>query len=150
MPGLIRNGFTVRNLISCQETSLTFDPASNLVGGWMVFSPDNQFVAWTEASGPNNMEAAFRLWVARTDGNSLFDEPIVNLTSFLGGEHPTALRPVGWIANHLPVREVSLKAIHHSVLVVWAPDPSRPVDPVLGANQSFQIAEGSFIGLIYP
>jgi len=149
-PGLIRNGFTVRNLVSCQETYLAFNPASNLGGGWMVFSPDNQFVAWTEASGPGNMEAAFRLRVARTDGTSLFDAPIINLTSFLGGEQPTGLRPVGWIANHLLVMEISLEAIHHSVLVVWAPDPSQPIDPALGANQSFPIADGSFIGFIYP
>lgn len=147
---MIRNGFTVRNLVSCQETYLAFNPASNLGGGWMVFSPDNQFVAWTEASGPGNMEAAFRLRVARTDGTSLFDAPVVNLTSFLGGEHPTGLRPVGWIANHLLVMEISLEAIHHSILVVWAPDPSQPIDPALGANQSFPIADGSFIGFIYP
>jgi hypothetical protein len=149
-PGLIRNGFTVRNLVSCQETYLAFNPASNLGGGWMVFSPDNQFVAWTEASGPGNMEATLRLRVARTTGESLFDAPVANLTSFLGGEHPTGLRPAGWIANHLLVMEMDLEAIHHSILVVWAPDPSQPIDPVLGANQSFPIADGSFIGFIYP
>jgi len=149
-PGLIKNGLTVRNLVSCQETYIPFHPASNLGGGWTVFSPDNQFVAWTEASGPSNMEAAFRMRVARTSGVSLFDAPAANLTSLLGGEAPTGLRPVGWIANHLLVLEIYLEAIHRNVLVVWAPDPSQPLDPVLGANQSAPIADGSFLGFVYP
>lgn len=149
-PGRLEGGLTVRNLISCQETYIPFNPSSNLGGGWMVFSPDNQFIAWTEASGPNNMEATFRLRVARTNGESLFDAPIANMTSLLGGEPPTALRPVGWIANHLLVLETYLDVIHRNVLVVWAPDRSQPLDPVLGANQSMPIADGAFIGFVYP
>jgi hypothetical protein len=149
-PGLIRDGLTVRNLITCQETYIPFNPASNLGGGWTVFSPDNQFVAWTEASGPGNMEASFRIRVARTSGASLFDAPIENMTSLLGGEAPNGLRPVGWIADHLLVVEAYLEVIHKSVLVVWAPDPAQPLDPVLGANQSVPIGDGVFIGFVYP
>jgi hypothetical protein len=46
--------------------------------------------------------------------------------------------------------EMTLEAIHHPVLVVWAPDPSQPLDPDLGANQSAPIANGNFIGFVYP
>jgi hypothetical protein len=149
-PGLIHGGFTVRDLVSCQETYIPFNASSNLGGGWMVFSPDNQLVAWTEAGGPSNMEATYRIRVARTDGLSLFDAPIANMTSLLGGEAPDSLRPVGWAADHLLVLEAYLNGINRYVVIVWAPDPSRPLDPVLGANQSIPIADGTFIGFVYP
>jgi hypothetical protein len=149
-PGVIRDGLTVRNLVTCQETYIPFNPASNLGGGWMVFSPDNQFVAWTEASGPNNMEAAFQMRVARTSGVSLFDAPAANMTSLLGGEPPAGLRPVGWIANHLLVLQAYVSATHQYVVIVWAPDPAQPWDPVMGANQSAPIADGNFLGFVYP
>jgi hypothetical protein len=149
-PGEILNSFTIRNLLTCQETNIALNPGSNLGGGFMVFSPDNQFIAWTEASGPSNMEATFRLRVARTNGSSVFDAPIANLTSFLGGEVPTWITPMGWIANHLLVMEVHIAAVQNPVLVVWAPDPAQLLDPTLGANQSAPIADGNFIGFLYP
>jgi hypothetical protein len=149
-PGLIQGGLTVRNLLTCQETYIPFNASSNLGGGWMVFSPDNQQVSWIEASGPSNMEATFRIRIARTDGTSTFDAPIANMTGLLGGEAPDSLQPVGWIANHILVVEAYLNIIHHSVVIVWAPDPSRPINPVLGAHQSIPIADGSFLGFVYP
>jgi len=149
-PGVVRDGVTVRNLLTCQETYIPFTPSSNLGGGWMEFSPDNQFIAWSEAGGPNNMEATFRMRVARTSGASLFDAPSANMTSLLGGEVPAGLRPVGWIADHLLVLEAYVSAVNHSVVIVWAPDPAQPWDPVMGANQSAPIADGNFLGFVYP
>jgi hypothetical protein len=149
-PGVIRNGVTVRNLRTCAETYIPFNPASNLGGGWMEFSPDNQLLAWTEAGGPDNFSATFRLRVARSDGASLFDAPVASLTSLLGGEAPGSLKPVGWFADHLLLLEAYAEAVHGYVLVVWAPDPARPLDPVLGANQSVPVADGQFIGFVYP
>jgi hypothetical protein len=149
-PGVLAGGLTVRNLVTCQETYIPFNAASNLGGGWMSFSPDNQLVAWTEASGPSNMEAAFRMRIAHTDGASLFDAPIASLTGLLGGEAPNSLRPAGWIAGHLLIVEAYLDVIHRSVVIVWAPLPGQPLDPVLGAHQSIPIADGSFLGFVYP
>jgi hypothetical protein len=148
--GPLENGFTIRNLLTCAETHIPFDATSNLGGGWMEFSPDNRFVAWTEAGGPDNMTATFRMRVARTDGTGLFDAPVTNMTSLLGGEAPNGLRPVGWMANHLLVLEAYLEVTHGFVQVVWAPDPAQPLDPVLGANQSVPLADGRFIGFVYP
>jgi hypothetical protein len=116
----------------------------------MVFSPDNQLLAWSEASGPSNMEATFRIRVAHTDGTGLFDSPIANMTTLLGGEAPDSLRPVGWIANHLLVLEAYLNIINRYVVIVWAPDPAQPIDPVLGAHQAMPIADGRFLGFVYP
>jgi hypothetical protein len=149
-PGVIFNGFTVKNLLTCGEKFIAFNPASNLGGGYMVFSPDNQLVAWVEASGPNNMEAQFRLRVARTDGTSLFDAPAAGLSGFLAGETPGWLVPAGWLDNHLLLLEIYSQAANQYVLVVWAPDPARPLDPALGANQSAPLADGPFLGFVYP
>ncbi|MBN2086655.1 MAG: hypothetical protein JW748_15685 [Anaerolineales bacterium] len=149
-PGRLEGGLTVRNLVTCQETYIPFHPSSNLGGGWMVFSPDNQFVAWTEAGGPSNMEATFRMRVARTDGTSLFDAPIANMTSLFGGEAPDGLRPVGWVASHILVLESQLNLIGHPIQIIWAPDPAQPIDPVMGAHQSNKIGDGVFLGFVYP
>lgn len=149
-PGVIFNSVTIRNLVTCQETVIPFNAASNLGGGWMVFSPDNQLVAWTEANGPSNMGADFRLRVARTDGASLFDSPLANLGGFLGGEAPNSLTTVGWAANHILTMQAYLNIINQYVVIIWAPDPALPLDPVLGANQSVPLADGEFIGLLYP
>ncbi len=146
----ITNGYVIRDLVTCQETTISLNPVSNLGAGFMVFSPDNQFIAWMEASGPSNMEAEFRLRVARTDGTSVFDAPAANLGGLLGGEAVTFPRPVGWASNHLLLLEVYSATLNHSVLALWAPDPAQPLDPALGANQSVPIADGAFVGFVYP
>jgi hypothetical protein len=97
------------------------------------------------------MEAAFRMRVAHTDGVSLFGAPTANRTNLLGGEAPDSLRPVGWIANHVRVLETYLDVIHRNVVIVWAPDSPQPLDPVPpGAIPSARIADGSFLGFVYP
>ncbi|MFH2104303.1 MAG: hypothetical protein ABIJ39_13210 [Chloroflexota bacterium] len=149
-PGLINNGFTLRNLLTCQETYFPYNPSSNLGGGYMVFSPDNQLVAWLESDGLNPMEANFRLRVARTNGTSLFDAPVTSLSSLFGGEVPTWLKPVGWVANHILVLEIYSNTTNQSYLVFWAPDPAQLLDPALGANQSVLVGTGDFMGFIYP
>jgi hypothetical protein len=88
--------------------------------------------------------------VVRTDGVSLLDAPIANMTSQLGGEAPDSVRSVGWIANRLVILEVYLDVIHRNVVIVWAPDPTQPIDPMLVAHQSIPIVDGAFMGFVYP
>ncbi|MDI6769664.1 MAG: hypothetical protein QMD04_08315, partial [Anaerolineales bacterium] len=59
-------------------------------------------------------------------------------------------RPVGWASNHLLLLEIYSETLNRSVLVIWAPDPAQPLDPVLGANQSVLLADGTFVGFVYP
>jgi hypothetical protein len=150
-PGGPGDHLTLRNLITCQETQIPFHASTTLGGGFVFFSPDNQYVAWLEASGPSNMEAQMRLRVARTlDGTILADAEIVSLSSLAGGEVPYFLKPVGWLANHLLLVEINILGLDNPILVVWAPDPSQPLNPVLGANQSAALADGTFLGFLYP
>ncbi|MDP2974985.1 MAG: hypothetical protein Q8N45_02105, partial [Anaerolineales bacterium] len=69
---------------------------------------------------------------------------------FLGGEVASFPKPVGWVSNHLLLLEIYSNALNRSILVIWAPDPAQPLDPVLGANQSAPIADGTFLGFVYP
>lgn len=149
-PGGNATALTVRDLLTCQETVIPFNPASNLGGGFVVFSPDNQYLAWLEASGPNPMESQMRLRIAHTNGASMIDSATSALSSLAGGEMPVYISPVGWAANHLLLLEIGVAAQNAPLIVVWAPDPALPLEPVLGANQSVLLAQGVFAGMVYP
>lgn len=149
-PGGPGNFFTLRNLITCQEFAIPFNLNTNLGAGFVTFSPDNQYLAWLEASGPNNMEAQMRLRIAKTNGDILRDAQYQELSNLAGGETPTYIKPVGWLTNHLLLLEIGVPAQIAPLIVVWAPDSVQPLNPALGANQSALLAEGVFAGFLYP
>ncbi|MEN8242651.1 MAG: hypothetical protein ABFS17_12065 [Chloroflexota bacterium] len=149
-PSQATGSITLKNLITCQEVVLTFDQPTNL-GGWVAFSPDNQYVAWLETFGPSPMEATWRVRVAKIDGTSLVNAELSSLSSLLGGVQPSyVLPPMKWVDNH--VLGLSLRPVSgpDSIFVIWAPDPAMPLDPVLGANQSAGLGNGELLGLLYP
>ncbi len=141
---LITDGFSVRNLLTGKEVNISLHAKSNLGAGFMVFSPDNRLVAWMEAGGQNREEPDFRLRVARTDGTNIFNAPAADLSSCLGVEAISSATPVGWISNQLLLLEVYSETHGRTVLVIWAPDPAQPL------HQALIIAEGKFLGFIYP
>ncbi len=148
-PGGSGNSLTLRNLVTCQDTVIPFNPVTNLGAGFVSFSPDNQYLAWLEASGPNTMEAQMRLRIAKSNGDILRDALFQELSSLTGGENPIFIKPVGWLANHLLLLEIGVSSVN-PLIVVWAPDALQPLDPALGANQSALLAEGVFAGFLYP
>ncbi len=149
-PGGPGANLTVRDLVSCQETVIPFNPGTNLGGGLVSFSPDNQFLSWLEANGPNNMEAQMRLRVATQNGGVFIDSDFPGLSGLAGGEIPSYIKPVGWLANHLLLLEISVPSLASPLVVAWAPDPNLPLAPGLGANQSAPLADGVFAGFLYP
>jgi len=148
--GEFGNFFTLKNLTNCQEFAIPFNLNTNLGGGLITVSPDNQYLAWLEASGPNNMEALMRLRVAKTNGDILRDALFQELSGLAGGQSPVYIKPLGWLDSHLLLLEISTPAKNSPQIVVWAPDTLRPLDPALGANQSAPLAEGVFAGFLYP
>jgi hypothetical protein len=80
----------------------------------------------------------------------LIDAYISTLTSLTGGEIPSFLKPVGWLSNHILLLQVYIHDYDHPLLVAYAPDPTSPLDPALGSNQSILLAEGIFAGFLYP
>jgi len=149
-PGGPGNSITVRDLVTCQETAIPFHPSTNLGSGFVTFSPDNGYLSWLEASGPNNMEAQMRLRVADINGNILADSDFAALSGLAGGEMPAYIRPVGWLANHLVLLEIAVPSLASPLIVVWAPDPNQMLNQALGANQSAPLADGVFAGFLYP
>jgi hypothetical protein len=149
-PGQAQSSLTLKNLVACQEVTLNFHATSNLGGGWVVFAPDNQLVAWLEASGPSPMEATLRLRVASIDGTIIVDSPISSLTGLAGGETPTWITPRGWSDNHLLILEISIAGSTNPMVVMWAPDQTQPLNPALGANQSVLLGDGNYMGFLYP
>jgi hypothetical protein len=146
---LFTNGFSIRNILTGKELSFSLHAKSNLGAGFMVFSPDNRLVAWMEAGGPSSFyadgeEPEFRLRVAHMDGTHIVNTPAADLSSCLGVEAILSATPVGWISNQLLLLEVYSETQNRTVLVVWAPDPAQPL------HQALVIAEGKFLGFIYP
>jgi hypothetical protein len=141
---------TLKDLSRCQETDIPFNSSTNLGAGFITFSPDNQYLAWLEASGPSNMEAQMRLRVARTTGDILRDALFQELSSLAGGQNAVYIKPLGWLANHLLLLEISAASQNYPSVVAWAPDTLQPLNPALGANQSAVLAEGVFAGFLYP
>ena len=149
--GGIQVGLTVKNLVTCQETFIAINPGTNLGAGYIVFSPDNRYMAWLEASGPDNVQARMRLRVAETaNGSILVDSETPSLSSLAGDEVPTWVQPVGWLTNHSLLLEIGVPSQENPLIVVWAPDPEQPLDPALGANQAAPLSEGVFAGFLYP
>lgn len=146
----IATSLDVRDLTTCQGTTIPLNPASNLGAGYVVFSPDNHYLAWLEAGGPSPMEAQMRLRVATTQGAMVIDAPISALSSLSGGAAATYISPLAWAANHLLLLEIGVEGQNAPLIVLWAPDPSQPLNPALGANQSAPLTSGVFGGMLYP
>ncbi|MBC8506663.1 MAG: hypothetical protein ISR58_04765 [Anaerolineales bacterium] len=149
-PGGPGNSLTIRDLVTCQETVIPFNPSTNLGGGFVTFAPNNTNLSWLEANGPSNMEAQMRLRIADINGVLLNDSEFPNLSGLAGGEIPSYIRPVGWLADHLLLLEIGVPSLASPLVVVWAPDPNQPLNPALGANQSAPLADGVFGGFLYP
>lgn len=143
----------IKDLVNCQEWTFPYHDASMNGGGEVAISPDNQYAAWIESTGFTLEELNWRLRVASLDENQTFlvDSEINVLTGLAGGEIPSNIIPVGWLSNSVLLLEVNLPGSGQpNLLVAFAPDPSFPLDPALGANQSIPLAEGGFAGFLYP
>ena len=150
VPGQAKGTITVKNLITCEEMTMTFAQPDSL-GGWVEFSPDNQYVSWLETFGPSPMDSEWRVRVSKTTGMTLVDAELDSLTSLTGGAAPEWIAfQMKWVDNHLLGLTLKPAGASDSVVVLWAPDPAQPLDPVLGANQSVVLANGRLIGLLYP
>jgi hypothetical protein len=149
-PGQIHTGFDVKNLVTCQSAHFNLEGDSAMGGGDMIFSPDGQFLAWLEAGGASPFEAVYRLKVARTDGTVIFNAPISTMGTLFGGVAPEYLTPMAWTSNNVLLLQAHVGQAHPAMIILWAPDPSQPIDPALGTHQSVTIGDGSFMGLVYP
>ena len=101
---------TVINLTNSQKTSFTLNPASDREAGFTVFSPNNQFAAWLEASGsmisePFNFHPLVRIGDIQNGGvvRELVDAIAAQA---INGDRATFMRPVGWLTNEILLVEI--------------------------------------------
>jgi len=145
-------GIIVKNLVDCHVWGKRYHESSTNGGGEVVFSPDNQYIAWIESSGFTLEELEWRLRVVDLDNSQTYltNSDLNNLTSLTGGEIPSSISPVGWLSNHVLLLQIRVPGHDAPLLVAFAPDSNLPLDPALGANQSVLLAEGNFTGFLYP
>ncbi len=148
------NGLVLRDMVySCQDIQIPWDATSNQGGGLAAISPNNQLVAWVEASGPDPMSATFRLRVARLSANSytdLVNTPASQLTQIIPGLTPSVVHPVTWVDDHILLVSIYAQNANGNYLALWAPDPNQPINTPNGAVSSIPLGTGYFSGLFYP
>ena len=151
-PEAEESGFYAYDFETCQGWRFFYHDSSMSGAGEVVFSPDNQTIAWIESRGVILEELEWRLRVARLDQSQteLIDSELSALTSLTGGEIPSSISPVGWLSNSILLLQIRVPGNDAPLLVAYAPDPGFPLDPALGANQSVLLAEGNFSGFLYP
>jgi hypothetical protein len=109
--GSASNGaLSVTNLANQQTQVFPLDPATDRGAGWAVFSPDNRYAAWLEASGsmisdPYDFHPRVRVGDITSAGvvQSL-EDTLVN--QVIGGNSVSMLQPVGWLDNTTLLIEV--------------------------------------------
>lgn len=113
---------------------------------------ENQYVAWIEAGGFTKEDLEQRLRISKLEQNqiTLIGSELENLTGLAGGEIPNFIAQENWLSNHVLLLQIGVPGVERYLLVACAPDPSFPLDPALGANQSIPLAEGGFTGFLYP
>jgi hypothetical protein len=111
--------------------------------GNAVFSPDNEYVAWKEASGSIMGESPTfheTIRIASTNGNILFEIADTSLVAISGFSEISWLTPVGWLDPQTVAIEV--RGIDGDLACILSVN--------LDGSELTFIAPGSFIGFLYP
>jgi len=94
---------SITKLSNGQSTQYPLDPDTDRGAGWAVFSPDDGYVAWLEASGsmvsdPYDFQSRVRVGDAAAGGviQSVDD---LTVKQVIGSSKVTMLRPAGWLDN---------------------------------------------------
>jgi hypothetical protein len=134
---------TVIDLTNSQQTSFALDPASDRGAGFAVFSPNNQFAAWLEASGsmisePSNFHPLVRV-VDIQNGGVVRDLVDASAARAINSDQVTFMRPVGWLNDEILLVEVRGQD--------WGDVSLLRYDAASGKLSTF--SSGSFVGFGY-
>jgi len=134
---------TVINLTNNQKISFALDPVSDRGAGYTVFSPNNQFAAWLEASGsmisePSNFHPLVRIGDVQ-NGSVVKDLVDAAATQSIDGDRTTFMRPVGWLTNEILLVEVRGQD--------WGDVSLLRYDAISGELSLF--SSGNFVGFGY-
>jgi hypothetical protein len=136
------NSITVQHLNTNLHAYLPILPSSGDGAGFASFSPDDQFIAWMEASGAmmsDTPDFHSVVRVARTDGTLVRDVVDVNFGALVGVPI-TWVEPMAWLDNSTLL--VQARGTN------WTDAWVMKLDINSGTPSLF--ASGSFVGLYYP
>jgi len=94
---------SITDLQHNKTTSFPLDPATDRGAGWAVFSPDNAYVAWLEATGsmaadPFEFQPRIRVGAIHS-GDVVHDVSAETARQVINSEIITMMRPTGWLDN---------------------------------------------------
>ena len=123
--------------------TIPLGPDSDRGAGEAVFSPDNQYLAWKEASGsiaaqPSTFHETVR--IASVDGKVITEISDTSLLSASGYSEISWLVPIGWLDPQTLALEVQGSSVENVSILTVKFD---------GSGLAF-LAPGSFIGFLYP
>lgn len=135
---------SITNLTTGQTTPFPLKGSSDRGAGYAVFSPDNQYAAWLEASGSFVSEpVSYRSLVRIANLTSTtvdHETEDTNIAQLLGIGRISFMKPVGWLDSQtllIEVRGADWGQVH---LVSYN----------LNDDMLAFFCEGSFAGLTYP
>jgi len=134
----------VINLSNGTIRDLPLDATSDRGGGDASFSPDNNFVAWMEASGTHmaevpNFRSRIRVTQLPNASGLIHDILDTAVAALLGSSSVTHLKPVGWLDNQTLLIEARQESWEDVALV--------KLDVTTGGLSIF--CQGSFVGFAY-
>lgn len=134
---------TLYNLISGLMVPVDLAPESDRGGGYAVFSPDNQYVAWMEGAGwlmGENPTFHSRVRIANLDGLLLADIPDFDFAGAAGDPTATWAVPSGWLDGETLLVEVRGDDWNNPALVAIHFD---------GTGMTY-LTHGKFLNLLFP
>jgi len=134
---------TLYNLISGLVVPVDLAPGSDRGGGYAVFSPDNQYVAWMEGAGRMMAETPnfhSRVRIANLDGVILADIPDTTFSGVAADPTASWAVPSGWLDGEYLLVEVHGDNWNHPALVKVRYD---------GSDMTY-LTSGTFHGFLYP
>ena len=137
------NGYFIQNLQNSSTVSFQVDPSSDRGAGYGVFSPDDLYVAWIEASGSHMAQVPdyqSRLRIGSTSGGIVYDQADTSIASALGIGSIPFMKPVGWLDTQTLLVEISADEYVDTALIT--------INIATGAVN--KIITGSFVAFAYP
>jgi len=133
----------VMKLAAGQVTSFQLDPSSDRGAGFVVFSPDNQYAAWLEASGsmvsePLNFQARVRAGYI-PNGGIVNEVNLDTASQFMPSGSAAMMKPVGWLDNMTVLIECHGQDWNETNLLTLD----------IASGQMALFAAGSFSGFTY-
>lgn len=135
--------YFIQNLENGNSVSFSLDPSSSRGAGFGVFSPDDTYVAWLEASGSHMAEVPdyhSRIRIGLTSGGVVYDQADAVIAAALGATSIPYMKPVGWLDTQTLLAEVSLDDYGNTALITIN----------LSNGSITKIIDGSFIAFAYP